>query len=202
MLGSTAATHSASESPNPYAPPHSRVADIARAPGEGLWRDGKTLVMSHDGVFPDRCVRCNRPADGYRLKRTLHWHNPWLLLLFLANALIYVVVAMIAQKKVTITVGLCRKHRRMRRFFLSVNALVFAAAVAALYCGLAMGSSDLRVLGGQLFVAFFFTTLAALLSGAQVVYVKKIDDRHARVGGVKKAFLEQLDELPKEPGKS
>ncbi len=197
MHGSTIASPTASAPINPYAPPASRVADFARGPGEGLWRDGKILVMSHDGVFPDRCVRCNRPAEGYRLKRTLHWHNPWLLLLFIANVLIYVVVAMITQKKVTINVGLCRKHRRMRWIFLAVNALVFAAAAAALCYGISAHDTDLQILGGQLFVAFFFTTLVAVLSGAQVVYAKRIDGRHARIGGVKKAFLEQLHEFQK-----
>src|SRR5438045_334031 len=42
----------------------------------GIWRDGKTLVMMKEAFLPDRCVKCNGPANGYRLRRRLSWHEP------------------------------------------------------------------------------------------------------------------------------
>src|SRR4051794_1182427 len=34
-------------------------------------REGSLLVMSPDAVLPDRCVKCNAPAEGRRLLVTL-----------------------------------------------------------------------------------------------------------------------------------
>ena len=40
--------------------------------------------MSKDGEFPDRCIKCNAPAEGYRLKKTLIWHpRAWFFLILL-----------------------------------------------------------------------------------------------------------------------
>ena len=51
-----------------------RAVVSVTAQADGVWRDGKIIVMSHDASFPDRCVKCNQPAAGYRLKRKLTWH--------------------------------------------------------------------------------------------------------------------------------
>lgn len=59
---------------NPYAPPRASIGGVGSQAPEGVWRDGKTLVVSHDADLPDRCVKCNQRADGYRLKRRLAWH--------------------------------------------------------------------------------------------------------------------------------
>jgi hypothetical protein len=50
-------------------------AEIVQATG-GTWREGKTLVMWKEAVLPDRCIRCNAPANGRRLIRKLNWHEP------------------------------------------------------------------------------------------------------------------------------
>jgi hypothetical protein len=35
-------------------------------PVGSLFRDGNKLVMLKDAVLPDRCARCNAPAEGFR----------------------------------------------------------------------------------------------------------------------------------------
>jgi len=83
---------------NPYAAP---LTDLAtpRAPNEvGVWRDGTMLVMSKDAELPDRCLKCNAPAGGWKLKRKLTWHPQGYYLLVLFNLIIYAIVAMIVRK--------------------------------------------------------------------------------------------------------
>src|SRR5258706_76322 len=41
-----------------------------------IWRDKKVLVLGVRAALPDRCIKCNAPAEGSRLKRTLYWHPP------------------------------------------------------------------------------------------------------------------------------
>lgn len=58
---------------NPYAAPESEVS-YGPSPLDtqwDLWRDGSILVMRKEAELPDRCVKGNLPAHGYRLKRRL-----------------------------------------------------------------------------------------------------------------------------------
>ncbi len=80
----------------------------------GVWRDKSILVMSRDAQLPNRCVKCNEPATGSRLKRKLSWHHPAYFLLILVVFLVYIIVAMIARKVATVEVGLCERHRAAR----------------------------------------------------------------------------------------
>src|SRR5947209_12297282 len=73
-----------------------RAAD--QAP-DGLWRDGKTLVVHKGASLPDRCIKCNEPAEGLSLNRKLVWHQPWLYLLIIPSIWIYAVVALIVRQK-------------------------------------------------------------------------------------------------------
>ena len=52
-------------------------------PGTGVWRDKATLIMSKDAQLPARCIKCNAPATGARLKKKLSWHHPAIYLLIL-----------------------------------------------------------------------------------------------------------------------
>src|SRR5436309_2493776 len=72
-----------------------------------IWRSGPLLVMSQGARLPDRCVKCNAPANGQRLTRKLYWHSPYLYLLILLNLLIYALVAIFVRKKARVEIGLC-----------------------------------------------------------------------------------------------
>lgn len=65
---------------NPYAapqsdPPKAATNDADKRPGD-VWRDGKLLVMRHGAVLPDRCVKCNAPAEGRRKRKSVQWSEP------------------------------------------------------------------------------------------------------------------------------
>jgi hypothetical protein len=70
--------------------------------------------MSRQALLPDRCIKCNEPAER-KLKRKLSWHHPAIYLLVFGGALFYVLLAMVMRKTATIEVGLCENHSAMRQ---------------------------------------------------------------------------------------
>jgi Zn-finger in Ran binding protein and others len=99
----------------------------------GIWREGSTLVMSKDASLPDHCVKCDAPANGYRLKRNLTWHHPALYLLLLMAWLIYLIVSMIVRKRATVYLGLCRAHYEKRRNFLIGGFVALAVSFVVIF---------------------------------------------------------------------
>jgi hypothetical protein len=109
-----------------------RMVEGAPTPGgAGIWREGKKLVTRTETPFPDRCVKCNQPANGFRLKRVLYWQHPAYYLLLLLNILILLIVVLIERKKAVLHIGLCDTHRSQRR-------TAIAACVAGVFAGPAL----------------------------------------------------------------
>ena len=174
-----------SKSANPYAPPAAESHGTPYAANGNLFRDGKLLVARDGAPFPDRCVRCNGPAEGYRLKKTFYWHPPgWYVLIF-ASVLIYAVVAMIIRKKATFELSLCRRHRRRRVFLIGVG---LGIPVLVLIGWIATGSD---VMGPMLLIAVLVGSVAAVV-GAQTMTPKKIADGYAHLKGAHPEFLSRL----------
>src|SRR5687768_2724452 len=103
-------TNPFADNPNPYAAPH--VASympprVELPPGKypGLWRQGKLLVLRKNAPLPEICLKTSQPATR-RLKRSLHWHHPAVFLALLVNLILYVIIALILQKKATIHMAL------------------------------------------------------------------------------------------------
>jgi hypothetical protein len=162
---------------NPYAAP---VTDLStpRAAGE-VWRDGVLLVMSKDSELPDRCLKCNEAADGWRIKRKLSWHPPAYYFLILLHILIYVIVALIVRNTATVFVPLCPQHRRRRRRFIALAWVLCLGGIASLVGGITGASSSLPnavppflYLGG---LVTFIAGLVFAILASQVAVPKKID---------------------------
>src|SRR5918992_369607 len=86
---------------NPYASPQSVFGpfQLAEEP-RGAWRDGDLLVLRRDGVLPDRCIKCNRPAEGYRQERKLNWVHPRWKVLFLLLIGSFMVLLFVRQQRI------------------------------------------------------------------------------------------------------
>jgi hypothetical protein len=172
-----------------------------RSQGHGLIGfDGRSLVMAKNLIGPDRCVKCNAPAQGYRLHRRLSWHPAGLFLLIVFPGLIiYAIVALCVRKTAQVSVGLCPVHRAARRrniaiaWFLSLLGLGLMIAVPALLADVrgpdAYAYKVMGVLGG---VAVLLIGLIFGAAGAPVVSPRRIDDRYVYLRGAGRAFLESL----------
>jgi uncharacterized membrane protein len=181
---------------NPYAPPQT---DISLEPHDqdlgGVWRDGKLLVMAKDAALPDRCLKCNLPANGGTLRRKLSWHPPfWYLLLFF-NVIIYCGVALLVRKTATVSFPLCEVHRKRRLRSIAVGWLFSLLGIAVMVAGIA-GLERSEAVGPLVILAgvlLLFVGIISGLMGAQVAVPHKIDKRFV---WLKKAHPEFLAALP------
>lgn len=178
---------------NPYAAPDADASPLPRVEGGGLWRSGRFLVMDKASTLPDTCVSCNAPAEGFTLRRRLAWHSPWWYLLLLGNLLIYIVAALIVQKKADIRVGLCPLHRGRRRTFLMIAWSLVILGVALPF-GLGILDPDAAIFGIMALPVLLLTGALVGLYGGRVVYPKRINDQFVWIGGVSPVLLERLPE--------
>jgi len=182
---------------NPYAPPRTEIALDPLAPIEsGAWRDGRLLVMTRDFTLPDRCLKCNLPADGFTLKRKLSWHPWYWYLLVLINVPVYIIAALIVRKTARVEFPLCEEHRRRRRRALFVGWLLCLSSIPALIVGLSLLGESLAGLVVAAFVALFLTGLIYGVVGSQLAVAKRIDARFVRLKNVTPAFLAELPAWP------
>src|SRR5690349_16062585 len=127
---------------NPYAAPISESfvnAEVVESTA-GIWRDGNRLVMYKGATLPDRCVHCNEPANGRRLKRTLYWHHPLIYLVVLAGVLVYVIVALVVRKRAVVMIGMCDRHYAWRLRSMLLWWLITAACAVLLWYGIRANS--------------------------------------------------------------
>ena len=157
-----------------------------------IWRERSTLVMTKEATLPDRCVKCDAPANGFRLKRQLSWHHPALFLLLLIAWLIYLILAMVLRKKATVYLGLCQEHYQRRRKMLTVGFIILGVALISMIVALASEYPGFGLLGLLIVLA----TIIWLAFVARVVNVKKIDDRYVWLTGIHEKYLARFPSLP------
>jgi hypothetical protein len=170
-----------------------RLAEgVPTSGGPGLWREGKKLFTRSETPFPDRCVKCNAPANGFRLKRVLYWQHPAYYLLLLCNLLILLIVVMIVRQKAVVHIGLCETHRKQRQ-------LAIIICLSGIFAGLGM------IIGGGVAQSGWLALAGALifLTGAiwgivkgRTIAATKIDKGSVWISGVCREFLEELPERP------
>lgn len=136
-----------------------------------------TVLCHKTAAWPDRCIKCNAPAEGFRLKRKLYWHAPWIYLTILVGPLIYVIIALVTRKGATIHMGLCPTHRKRRRNGILLGWLGTLAMVGT--CNVGTMQSSGAIIG--LSILGLLVSLVASTILTQTVKVKKIDDRYAWV---------------------
>lgn len=177
------------------APTVDPVTHLELLAGEtGYWQDGKLLVMTREVELPDRCIKCNLPADGYKLERKLSWHPGLVYALLAISPLIYIVIALIVRKRATIHVGLCEQHRKRRKRAIATGWIASLGGLGMLFSGFAVVEryetpGALLCLSG-VFV-FFFGILFALFRG-QTCSAKKIDKQLVRVAQIDRSYLASL----------
>lgn len=173
---------------NPFAPPK---ASLSPANPEGIWRDGKILVLTPGSVLPPRCVKCNAPAVQPQRKRKIYWHQPWIYLLVLLNVLIYLIVALIVRKQATVAPGLCPTHRR--RYWIGI-AVGWSGVPLGLLLAIASAATD-ECLWGILGLIVFLAALVAGIILSRIVLAERIDKDFVRLKGCGRAFLESFPEF-------
>jgi len=180
-----------------YATPHAHPNALAQNP---IGYDGVGLVMARNLIGPDRCVKCNAPAEGYQLLRRLSWHHPALYVLILfPGVVIYAIVAMCVRKTAKVKVGLCPAHRAAHRRNVAIAWSLCLLALAMLI-GIPMTLAgqrgpDVGTYKAMGALAGIVTLLVGLVYAAVAVPVvspRRIDDHYVYLNKAGRPFLESL----------
>jgi hypothetical protein len=161
-------------------------------PGSGVWRDKSQMIVSKGAQLPARCVKCNAPAPGARLKKKLTWHHPAIYLLILVALLIYFIVAMILRKTATLELGLCEEHRAKHRRNVLITWVLILLGVGGFVLAFSIEDNNFVLIGFLLLLAGVIYAVVAV----RIVTPAKIDDKFAWVKGVNKDYLNELPQWP------
>ena len=153
-------------------------------------RKKKILVMGKNVPLPDRCVKCNAPANMKRLTKRLYWHSPVVYAALLLNVLIYALIAMCVRKKATVEVGLCDRHFAKRKTAILVSWLLVLVSAGLLVGGLTADIVPLIIAAPVLFLG----TIIYAAIATSIVSPRKIDKEHVWLRGVCKDYLDELPE--------
>ena len=158
---------------NPYAAPKTDLVADGPSPEDtdDIWRDGKLLVFRKGAVLPDRCLKCNEPAGGYRFTRNVSWHEPNWIILILLGPLIYIIVALCIRKQAKVSAGLCERHRRLRVRAIAIGWLAGLGGIGVIVLGASNEWPAVTIAGVD---TFFFGLIYGIV-GSQVFSPKKID---------------------------
>lgn len=159
---------------------------------KGVWRDGKNVVMRKDAQLPPRCIKTNEPAETW-LSRNLIWHPPWVYVLIVLGLLLYVVAALIIQKRATIKVGLTVEEAKKRSRTILIAWLSVLFGLGTIIGGFAVLSGDQPVVTLIVGLLLFLGGIIYGMLGSRMIVPEKITDEYVWFKG---ACPEYLDELP------
>ena len=156
-------------------------------------REGNKLVVPHGAQLPDRCVKCNAPAHGFRLRRRLTWLHPAYLLLLFGGLIFYAIASAVASKSVEIEVGVCPKHRKQRlQAILGGWSLGLSGAILLPWLAISLQVWWLGLVG----VAMLLVGMFGGILVARLVRPSRIDDTRAWLSGVNREYLNELPAVP------
>jgi hypothetical protein len=159
----------------------------------GVWREGKTLVMSKDASLPDHCVKCDAPAK-FHLTRRMSWHHPALFLLLLLAWILYLILALVLRKQATVSLGLCEEHYQRRKKMLTVGWVMFAIGLVSPVLGFSTDYPGIALLG----ILLLLISIIWLSIVTRVVTVKKIDDHFVWLTGLNENYLARFPSTPQQ----
>jgi hypothetical protein len=169
---------------------------LAREVNAGAAPAAPVGIVLEDGYVmpppPDHCVKCDAPANGFRLKKKLSWHHPALFLLLLLATILYLVLAMIFRKQATVYLALCEEHYRRRQKLLAAGWIMFAIGLIAPVVGFSTECPGIALLG----ILLLFISIIWLAIVARIVTVKKIDDQFVWLTGLNDSYLTRFPSLP------
>jgi hypothetical protein len=156
--------------------------------------------------LPPVCMVCGVEATT-TTRQTFRWHPPWVIVLILVSIPIWVIVALILTKTMTVHAPVCEEHRGYWRRRKLIAWLPVLSGVTLFGVGAAVmigAGNDPRLqdiglyvmLGGALW--FFVTLIAAAIVLRGGVRATEITDDEVRLAGVHPEFVDALRDRRRE----
>jgi hypothetical protein len=165
-------------------------------PVGSIWRDGAKLVIVRNAGLPERCFKCNAPAEGYRLKQTVSWNHPALLLFLLLPpvGLIVLIVVALSTRKTELRIGACRAHRGRPRLCITGMGMFLVGIV-----GMIGGAGFVNGSAGMIFPISFVLLPVGIVTamiGARIVKAVRITKQRIFLKGFHPDYLAEFPEWP------
>jgi hypothetical protein len=154
-------------------------------------REGSLLVMSPEAVLPDRCVKCNAPADGQRLVVSLTWSPSTSNLIQLAILFMFSVLWR-SSYRAEVEVGICRRHFWRVRRNSALGACGIVAGLAMIAISVWRGAEYGYVLLAGIVV--LFAAPICMSAAGRLLSASRIEPRIVWIKGACPEFLATLPE--------
>jgi hypothetical protein len=179
---------------NPYAPPMASVAAPDVDASSAIYRHGNLLVMHKKAVLPAICLKTNQPSE-LRIKRTMYWSHPALLLLLPFALLLYVVVVLVVQQRATLQIPCTRQVASKRLRGIAIGWIGFLVGLVLLVFGALQIEtvSPLVMLIGAISIVVF-PILGSSMSA--IVTPAKMSRNYVWLRGVAPEYLNRWSQAP------
>jgi len=154
----------------------------------GYWRDGKRVVLDRNAVLPDRCIKCNEPANGFRRTAKLTYVPT-------SRELLFGAWAYLSAKRAQIEIGLCERHRRSRAVTVALGSLAVILASIIVFTQVRATDVTLPLLATAGLIGGVIGLSYAAVAG-RLVRAAKITDTHIWLKGAGEPFLASLPDAP------
>lgn len=174
----------------------------------GLWRQGKLIVVHPLAEMPPICVKTG--TAGYKsVKQKLEWRPAWVYLGLLGGVLPLLVLSLILTRRRTLSPWLSEETYARRQRFLNLawGGALLGLAMIVLCITIAAGFPDLLPIAvrdgtyAMLAIGGTIGILAGVLVGnfsSPVLKAKLIHEHYSLMAGANEEFLQYLEEFPNE----
>jgi hypothetical protein len=157
------------------------------------------LLVAPRAELPDRCVKCNVAHDVQKKTFRLAWSPGWSYILFVPGVLLGLLpgalVLMLFQRKLSVQIGVCRRHVSARRKAILYAWIGSIAAVGLMIYGFSLDNSTMIAVAVPAGVGFLLASLVYGIVGARIVWPKRIHDDLAWLKGASPEYLAALPEF-------
>ena len=169
-------------------PPFLRLIKPDEEFHHGLYQQDDLIVAFKGATFPDRCICCNKPADGRLVSKTVFWHTPVLLPLLLLSFPFYLLLAISFRRIHTFKIPLCRQHY-FQRLSLTAIGLILLPGFPILALIAINGGAPYWFLTG---ILASLSGVASLGLGRNPIWASHIDKEMAILRGADPEFVHSL----------
>jgi hypothetical protein len=169
-----------------YATPGASGAQLA------VWTDGRFVYARDGSLFPPMCIKCGTDAYVKMRKKRFTWFHPLAYLGLLGGILPFAIVALIMQKKATVSFGVCSTHRTNRLILALVGTFLVLGSIALMVVA-GMQESGLLFLAA---LAILLISIIGLAITSPIMTPARIEDGVIKLKRVSPEFMKLLSRTP------